>query len=99
MVVYLSLALNSPVKIDSLIHANYKLYYINIAKYTAGITKLQWNIFTYLYINFMIAINFYMNLILTKKNLYLIRFLPQGLLVKWNHGDIILSEIKRNLYT
>ena len=41
----LSLTLNSPVKYYSLIHAKKKLYYIEIAKYTAGITKLKWNIF------------------------------------------------------
>ena len=39
-VVYLSLALDSPVKIYSLIHANKKLYYINIAKHMIEITKL-----------------------------------------------------------
>ena len=39
MVVYLSLALNSPVKIYNLIHANKKLYFINIANYAIEITK------------------------------------------------------------
>ena len=40
------LALNSPIKIYSLIHANKKLYYIDIAKYAVETTKSQWNIFT-----------------------------------------------------
>ena len=40
LAVYLSLALNSPVKIYSLIDTNKKLYFINIAKYTAEMTKL-----------------------------------------------------------
>ena len=39
--VYLTLALNSPVKIYSLIHANKKIYLLNIAKYTIEITKSQ----------------------------------------------------------
>ena len=43
LVVYLSLALNSPVKIYSLIDANEKLHYIDIAKYTGELTMLQWN--------------------------------------------------------
>lgn len=40
-VVYLSLALDSPVKNFSLIRADKKLYYINIAENAIKITKLQ----------------------------------------------------------
>ena len=46
LVVYLFLALDSPVEIYCQILANKKLYYIKIAKYTIEITKLKWNIFT-----------------------------------------------------
>ena len=42
LVVYLTLALNSPVKIYSLIHANKKLYYINIAKYAIEIFTMKY---------------------------------------------------------
>ena len=40
-VVYLSLALNSLVKIYNLIHSNKNIYYVNKAKYTAEIAKLK----------------------------------------------------------
>ena len=57
-VVYVSLTLNSPVKIYSIIHANKKLYYTNIATHTAKIIKLQEKILLHiLYINFL-QINF-----------------------------------------
>ena len=50
-VVYLFLALNSPVKTCSLIHANKTLYWKNIAQYATEITELQWNIFTTYFIH------------------------------------------------
>ena len=59
LVVYLSLALNSSVKSFSLLHANEKLYDINIAKYTGKITKLQWKSFTLYFIIIITIINIY----------------------------------------
>ena len=50
-VVYLSLVLNSPVKIYSLIYSNKESYYRNIAKYTTEATKLELNIFTTYFIH------------------------------------------------
>ena len=48
--VYLTLALNSFVKIYGLIHANKKyIYHINIVKYTIEITKLQLDTFYIFY--------------------------------------------------